>query len=453
VRLRGTATLLSRRRVLATVPGLVGGAGAIGVATAGCGIGQPSTQSQAPVTVHALLDPSLITLFGETAPVIPTFKEANPKVTLDLEAGPGPTDGNLGMINKFRAKVAAGEALDVYAEAPSDQVSGFAKSGLLKDLAPMMAKQKAVAIKDYWPAVMGTVTYQNKLYALPYQVFTELIYYNEDLLKREGQPIPTKDWTWDKLLDVAKAVTRPGSEGKPGQWGIVFGLGNFRGLALPIMWAWGGKLFDDDTNPRSLSLDPAGAEGLQWLADVYAKYKVVAQQADATAVGQTNPNNMVAAGQIAFNYSSLTWRGYRQHTFKSDVQMLPKGKARSAASTWAGCLTMPSVAKAPDAALNLMTHISGPVGQKLMIPVVDQFPSVESIGTSKEWLSFDRFNRQAAVDMIRQSKPTPPTPAWPDINSQVLGPLYADLIAGKKTAMAGLQEVKTKVDDLLRTVG
>jgi ABC-type glycerol-3-phosphate transport system substrate-binding protein len=186
---------------------------------------------------------------------------------------------------------------------------------------------------------------------------------------------------------------------------------------------------------------------------MYTKYRVVAQMTDATAVGLANPNAMVGAGQVAFNYSSLTWRGYRQHTFKSDVQTLPKGKVRSAASTWGGCLTMPSVTKAPDAALTLMTHISGPAGQKLMIPVVDQFPSVESIGTSKEWLTFDRFNRQAAVDMIRQAKPTPPTPAWPDINSQALGPLYTDLINGRKSALDGLREIKPKVDDLLRTVG
>ena len=114
---------------------------------------------------------------------------------------------------------------------------------------------------------------------------------------------------------------------------------------------------------------------------------------------------------------------------------------------------MPSVTKAPDAALALMTHISGPAGQKLMIPVVDQFPSVESIATSPEWLKFDQFNRQAAVDMIKLAKPIPPTPAWPDINTGVWNPLSADLVAGRKTALDGLREVKPKVDDLLRTLG
>src|SRR5918993_603147 len=101
---------------------------------------------QQPVTVRALLDPSLVTLFGESAPVLPTFKEANPHVTLDVEAGPGPSDGNLAMISKFKAKIASGEQLDVYANAASDTVSGFAKAGLLKDLGPMMARQSAVRV-------------------------------------------------------------------------------------------------------------------------------------------------------------------------------------------------------------------------------------------------------------------------------------------------------------------
>jgi multiple sugar transport system substrate-binding protein len=443
----------SRRRTLGLASALAASGGVLGV-TAGCGVGQPSAVSQQPVTVRALLDPSLVTLFGETAPVVPAFKSANPQVTLDIEAGPGPSDGNLAMISKFKAKIASGEQLDVYGNAASDTVAGFAKAGLLKDLGAMMAKQRAVQVKDYFPAATGAVTYGGKLYALPFQVFTQLLYYNEDLLKREGQPLPTKDWTWDKLLEVSKAVTRPASGNQPGQWGINMVFTGIRPGGLIFMWDWGGRLFDDDTNPKSLSLDANGAAGWQWMADLFARHRVVPQAADATAGGFTNTSQMVTAGHVAFNFSSLTWRSYRNNTgFKSDVQLLPKGPARQTAATWADCLTMPSVAKSPDAALSLMTHISGPVGQKLMIPVVDQFPSVESIATSAEWLKFDQFNRQAAIDMVKLARPIPPTPAWPDINTGVLGPLGGEVVGGRKTAMQALQEVKPRVDELLRTLG
>jgi multiple sugar transport system substrate-binding protein len=448
-----TVGRMSRRRTLGLAPALAASGGVLGV-TAGCGVGQPSAVSQQPVTVRALLDPSLVTLFGETAPIVPAFKSANPQVTLDIEAGPGPSDGNLAMISKFKAKIASGEQLDVYGNAASDTVAGFAKAGLLKELGPMMARQRAVQVKDYFPAATGAVTYGGKLYALPFQVFTQLLYYNEDLLKREGQPLPTKDWTWDRLLEVCKAVTRPASGNQPGQWGINMVFTGIRPGGLIFMWDWGGRLFDDDTNPKSLSLDANGAAGWQWMADLFARHRVVPQAADATAGGFTNTSQMVTAGHVAFNFSSLTWRGYRNNTgFKSDVQLLPKGPARQTAATWADCLTMPSVAKSPDAALSLMTHISGPVGQKLMIPVVDQFPSVESIATSAEWLKFDQFNRQAAIDMVKLARPIPPTPAWPDINTGVLGPLGGEVVGGRKTAMQALQEVKPRVDELLRTLG
>src|SRR5829696_1566054 len=266
----------TRRRFARLAPALTLAAGG-GVldATVGCSANQPAGVSQRPVTVRALLDPSLVTLFGETAPVIPAFTSANPHVTLDVEAGPGPSDGNLAMISKFKAKIASGEQLDVYGNAASDTVSGFAKAGLLKDLGAMMAKQRVVQTKDYWPAVMGTVTYGGKLYALPFQVFTQLLYYNEDLLKREGQPIPTKDWTWDKMLEVSKAVTRPATGNQPGQWGINMVFTGIRPGGLIFMWDWGGRLFDDDLNPKTLSLDPAGAAGLQWMADMFTKYRVV----------------------------------------------------------------------------------------------------------------------------------------------------------------------------------
>src|SRR5919112_2490184 len=178
---------MSRRRFARLAPALAAGGGVL-EATAGCGANQPAGVSQRPVTVRALLDPSLVTLFGETAPVIPAFTSANPHVTLDVEAGPGPSDGNLAMISKFKAKIASGEQLDVYGNAASDTVPGFAKAGLLKDLSGMMARQSAVRVKDYFPAATGAMTYGGKLYALPFQVFTQLLYYNEDLLKREGQP-------------------------------------------------------------------------------------------------------------------------------------------------------------------------------------------------------------------------------------------------------------------------
>ena len=150
---------------------------------------------------------------------------------------------------------------------------------------------------------------------------------------------------------MSKAVTRPASGNQPGQWGINMVFAGIRPGGLIFMWDWGGKLFDDDTNPRTLSLDPAGVAGWQWMADLFSKHRVVPTADAATAGGFTNTSQMVTAGHVAFNFSSLTWRGYRNNTgFKADVQLLPKGPARQTAGHLGGRLTMPSVAKSPTRA-------------------------------------------------------------------------------------------------------
>jgi multiple sugar transport system substrate-binding protein len=448
-----TSERLRRRRLIGVAPVVAAGAGAAGPAAVGCAprqSGQPAL-SQEPVTINVLLDPTLNTRFTQMAPVIPTFEAAFPKVRPNVELTTNP---GVESREKFKAKLAAGDVIDVFGDLASDFVAGFARLGGLKELGPPLARQRVVNAKDYWASPLASVTYKGKLYGLPHQVFTQLLMYNKDLLAREGHAFPAKEWTWERVLDVAKAITRPGAEGRPTQWGMVWTLNGFRTAGLVLMWAHGGRLFDDDENPRSLSLDPAGAAGVQWLVDLFVKHRVAAQAADAAAAGVTNTDQLLATGNVGFNYSSLTWRPYRSYTsFKADVQMLPRGPARQVGGTWAGCLTMPATSKNPDAALDFITHVTGPAGQKLMIPVVDQFPSVESIAASKEWLEFDGLNRQAAVDMIKLAKPIPPTPAWDDIQQTALNPLFAELLAGRKTALDGLREIKPKVDDLLRAVG
>ena len=145
--------------------------------------------------------------------------------------------------------------------------------------------------KDYWASPLASVTYKGKLYGLPHQVFTQLLMYNKDLLAREGHAFPAKEWTWERVLDVAKAITRPGAEGRPTQWGMVWTLNGFRTAGLVLMWAHGGRLFDDDENPRSLSLDPAGAAGVQWLVDLFVKHRVAARTAAPRRRGRPTPTN------------------------------------------------------------------------------------------------------------------------------------------------------------------
>ena len=44
------------------------------------------------------------------------------------------------------------------------------------------------------------------------------------------------------------------------------------------------------------------ADSPQWIADLYAKHRVVVQASDATASGLANTNQMMANGKVGFTY-------------------------------------------------------------------------------------------------------------------------------------------------------
>ena len=51
--------------------------------------------------------------------------------------------------------------------------------------------------QDIWPGAMESVTYQGKLYGMPWLNDVLYMYYNEEMLKEAGFDAPPK--TWEEL--------------------------------------------------------------------------------------------------------------------------------------------------------------------------------------------------------------------------------------------------------------
>ncbi|MDO9598574.1 MAG: ABC transporter substrate-binding protein [Azoarcus sp.] len=76
--------------------------------------------------------------------------------------------------------------------------------------------------QDFLPGFLGTCISDDKLYGLPFQCSTPVLYYNKAAFERAGiRAAPT---TWDELMSTAKALTvRQGSDVT--QWGLTIGGG------------------------------------------------------------------------------------------------------------------------------------------------------------------------------------------------------------------------------------
>ncbi|WP_417783801.1 ABC transporter substrate-binding protein [Terasakiella pusilla] len=90
-------------------------------------------------------------------------------------------------------------------------------------LADVTAMAKADDIyQDFLPGFLSICESEEKLYGLPFQCSTPVLYYNKDLFAKAG--INKAPDTWTELMETAKALTiRNGAD--VSQWGLTFGGG------------------------------------------------------------------------------------------------------------------------------------------------------------------------------------------------------------------------------------
>src|SRR5207237_998078 len=110
-------------------------------------------------------------------------------------------------------------------------------------------------------SALSAVSYQGKLYGMPWFNSAKHLFYNAKLIKDAGFNSPPT--TLDEFVTQAKATT------KSGQWGSVWGWKQAEGLIcdwIAIMFTQkGAQLLDADR--KAVRNARGGTEALQWLVD------------------------------------------------------------------------------------------------------------------------------------------------------------------------------------------
>lgn len=74
-------------------------------------------------------------------------------------------------------------------------------------LDPFIHTEPPTFAQDFYPEQLGLYRWDGQLYGLPATSQPAVIYYNADLLRKRGIPIPDPDWTYQEFLDMAYAAT------------------------------------------------------------------------------------------------------------------------------------------------------------------------------------------------------------------------------------------------------
>ncbi len=191
------------------------------------------------------------------------FKKENENIDVKLTFVPYEA-----LEQKILTSAAAGQYDVVLIDAP--WTAKFATAGLVKDITDKLSGD---AKSDIFDGVLNAVTYEDKLYGMPWLNDTKYLFYNKKMIQEAGFNEPPK--TWGELAEQAQAIKDKGIVEYP----VVWSWAQAEALVCDVTSvfnSYGGKMIDDSGNPTFT--DQANVEALTFMKDSIDK-------------GLTNPNS------------------------------------------------------------------------------------------------------------------------------------------------------------------
>lgn len=314
-------------------------------------------------------------------------------------------------------------------------------------------------LSDFLPQALQLNVWDGKMYALPRDYGNQQIYYNVDLFKKKGVPLPATDWTdttwtYDRYLDAAKALTEE-SGGQATQFGVLLNTA-WRPWAS-FIYSNGGAVANVDSRGVATSFaiadDPA-VEGLQFLQDLIYKHKVAPPPSGTNAwspdLGPVEVFGTNKVGMLVGNPSQVA--AFQKITaFEWNVAPLPVGKGGKRGTGGGGTAwSIAQASKNVDAAWVLLKFLTSAQAQLDEVAAGATTPSRKSVVTSKEFQDPSKPPKNAKSFAEAQGYVIrdPVNMNWRDIFSKAVVPNIQLLFAGKADARTVATAIKEQGDSM-----
>lgn len=266
---------------------------------------------------------------------------------------------------KMQTLLAGGDPPDVL-RINDDFVRGFSDQDVLLDLTTYTRRDRldtgqfAREAYEFPKQADGSHT----AWVLGYQ--PRLIFYNVDMFKEAGVPLPpttwTSDgWTWDDFADAAKKLTIPGQ-----RYGGLIYLDTGYEQTFSVNHGSATGIFSNDGTGFTLA-DPREVEAMQWATNLTCKARV---QPPWSQLGQDGAQNkMFAQGRLAMLFTSFGTVPYLRQTvrdFTWDIAP-PPGDVEQKTESSVVVFTVAKSARNPDKAWELLKFLSSEEGGRILL--------------------------------------------------------------------------------------
>lgn len=315
--------------------------------------------------------------------------------------------------------------------------STFARPGWLANLSKFHPDTSA-----FFPGQMATGQYKGGVYAIPWFINAEGLYYRTDLIK-------TPPTTAAQLFKDAQAAMKANPKLKEG---LAFEGDKYEG-AVTAFQSFGGQI--SPTNLNNINT-PANAGVLTMMYDAVHKYHI-----SPTAVSTWEESNVQSAwlsGQTPF---ALNWPyifalsqgsnpSYPAVKNKTGWMPFPNPTGSPQASLGGDDLVVNAKSTHQAAAWEFIKYLTSDQAQIARAIAAGDPPSVKSAYTAKLFAAAPYFKQEQAVFNV--ATPRPVTPVYTQISSQ-LQTMISSVLSGQASPSAALSSTAPTVKQLQATAG
>lgn len=369
------------------------------------------------------------------------FEQQHPHIRVRCISAPGEYE------RKLQTMTAAGVPPDVFF-LESDDVPKYASKGLIENIEPWLAaedqnEQPRLQLDDFYEPVLnafrtdGSVSGRGPLYGLPMSFTTVGFYYNRALFARAGLGPPADDWTWDDFLKAARAIGK--LEDCYGAEFLTWEM-----MVRTYLWTQGVEMFGDDY--RTANLDNPR---LHTALELIRRWRF--EEARTLTSGQSRValgTDLFVSGRVGMIGPLGRWQTppyRRQSNLDWDFAALPRGPER-ANVVFTSAWVVSTRSEYPEAAWQLVRHLTSPLGQRLTAESGLAIPARRSVAESVAFR--DPSVRPRRDDLFLKMVPHARPVVWPpDTRYPTLfrDQFEACLKYGTKSVDAALAELKRAV--------
>lgn len=343
----------------------------------------------------------------------------------------------------------------------------FAQNGWIEDLSGRMYSDYSPQVPDaFLSAPMSTVSFQNKLWGVPWFTDAGLLFYRRDLL--EDTDLGQAPTTWDGLKDIAGQVQQQADT----QYGLVFQGADYEGGVVngaEFIWNAGGDILTGNIStaqsgtpvvlsPNFVAINnPNSIQGLStersMITDNVAPSDVAEFREQQCYEAFLNGDAVFMRGW-PFMYALAAGDTYQVNQDQIGIAPLPVGSEGQ--QSWS-CLGgwnmyMNASSSKQDAAWEFIKFITGEEQQRFRAQEGSFLPTLGSLYEDQEVLNNAPVIEQSRDIVVNNTRSRPVTPYYSIISGRLAGGFHSSL-TGETDPEQVVQNLSEEMQNIIEQRG